>query len=148
MSKYRGALPQLRGGLFLTDGGIETTLVFIEGQELPYFAAFDLLKTTEGEAILRRYFRTYAELSSRFRAGLVLETATWRANADWGGKLGYGAEALSAANKRAVGLIEEVRSELETPDRPIVISGCIGPRGDGYVPDRAMSAREAEDYHR
>ena len=37
--KYRGRLPQLDGGLFLTDGGLETTLIFHEGFELPMFAA-------------------------------------------------------------------------------------------------------------
>ena len=46
--KYRTALPQLNGELFLTDGGIETTLIFHQGFELPYFAAFDLLKNGEG----------------------------------------------------------------------------------------------------
>jgi homocysteine S-methyltransferase len=102
------------------------------------------LRTAEGEAVLRKYFRTYAELAGKFRAALVLETATWRANPDWAAKLGYSADALSDANRRAVALIEEVRSEFEAP---IVISGCVGPRGDGYIPDTAMSAKEAEDYH-
>jgi hypothetical protein len=40
MAHYRNALPQSAGGLFLTDGGIETTLIFHEGLELPDFAAF------------------------------------------------------------------------------------------------------------
>jgi homocysteine S-methyltransferase len=146
MPKYRNALPQLISSeFFMTDGGIETTLIFLEGQELPYFAAFHLLSTAEGEAALRKYFRTYAELAAKFRAGLVLETATWRASPDWATKLGYSADALAEANKRAVGLIEEIRSQFEAP---IVISGCVGPRGDGYVPDMGMSAKEAEDYHR
>lgn len=83
MGKYRNSLPQLDGGFFMTDGGIETTLIFLEGQELPYFAAFGLLRTAEGQAVLRKYFRTYAKLAAKFRAGLVPETATWRANADW-----------------------------------------------------------------
>ena len=128
MSKYRYSLPQLDGGFFMPDGGIETTLIFLEAQELPYFAAFHLLRTPEGQAVLRKYFRTYAELAAKFRAGLVLETATWRANADWAGKLGYSGDALADANRRAVALVEEVRSEFETPQTPIVISGCAGPR--------------------
>jgi homocysteine S-methyltransferase len=74
MAKYRNALPQLTGELFMTDGGIETTLIFLEGQERPYFAAFHLFKTPQGEAALRRYFVTYAELAKRFNTGLVLET--------------------------------------------------------------------------
>ncbi len=148
MTRYRKALPQLGGDLFLTDGGIETTLIFLEGLELPDFAAFHLLQTADGEVALRKYFRTYATLAKRFGTGLILETATWRANADWGTKLGYTADALAAANRKAVSLLEEIRREFEPPRTPVVISGCLGPRGDGYVPHRAMSASDAESYHR
>ena len=148
MAKYRSALPQLGGDFFMTDGGLETTLIFLEGQDLPEFAAFLLLETPEGEGVLRKYFLTYAELAKRFNTGLVLETATWRANPDWGEKLGYTKDSLTEANTKAVHLIEEIRSDYETPETPIVISGCVGPRGDGYVVDYAMSDKEAEDYHR
>lgn len=148
MAQYRNALPQLAGTFFLTDGGIETTLIFHEGLVLPDFAAFHLFKTPQGEAALRKYFRTYAELARRFGTGLILESATWRASADWGKKLGYTPKELADANRRAIHLLEELRSEYETERTPIVISGCIGPRGDGYVPDCAMSAQEAEAYHR
>jgi len=148
MAKYRSFLPQLAGDFFMTDGGIETTLIFLEGQNLPHFAAFHLFKTPEGESVLRKYFLTYAELAKRFNTGLVLETATWRANPDWGEKLDYSKDTLAEANRKAVRLIEEIRSEYETPKTPIVISGCVGPRGDGYLADRAMSDKQAEDYHR
>jgi S-methylmethionine-dependent homocysteine/selenocysteine methylase len=84
MARYRSALPQLDGGFFLTDGGIETTLIFHEGLELPDFAAFHVLKTEQGTAALRKYFRTYAAIAERHGAGLILESATWRASADWG----------------------------------------------------------------
>lgn len=84
MAKYRDALPQLGGGFFLTDGGIEATLIFPEGLELKDFAAFDLLGRPGGKEALRKYFRTYAEMATRFGAGLVLESATRRANADLG----------------------------------------------------------------
>ena len=147
MSKYRSALPQLGRDFFMTDGGIETTLIFLDGHDLPYFAAFHLLKTLEGEQVLRKYFRTYGELAKKLNVGLILETATWRANPDWGEKLGYGTEDLAEVNSRAVRLLQEIRSEYETDGMPIVISGCIGPRGDGYIPDTAMSAIEAEAYH-
>jgi len=148
MAKHRNALPQLAGDFVMTDGGIETTLIFLEGYDLPHFAAFHLLATPEGEAALRQYFVTYAELANRFKTGLVLETATWRANRDWAEKLGYSRDSLAEANVKAVRLIEEIRPGYETPETPIVISGCVGPRGDGYVADRAMSDEEAEDYHR
>ena len=147
MAKYRKTLPQRTGDFFMTDGGIETTLIFLDGQTLPHFAAFVLLKTPEGEDVLRKYFRTYAALAKQFNVGLILETPTWRANLDWGAKLGYGTEALVDVNRQSVRLLEQIRSEYDH-GKPIVISGCIGPRGDGYVPNTTMSTREAEDYHR
>jgi len=148
MARFRKALPQLGGELFLTDGGIETTLIFLEGLELPDFAAFHLLKRPEGEAALRKYFRTYAALAERFGTGLILESATWRASADWGARLGYTEGALADANQQAIRLLEGVRDESSTGSKPVVISGCVGPRGDGYVPAQAMSADEARAYHR
>ena len=148
MKKYRTMLPQLGRGLYLSDGGIETTLIFHEGLELPDFAAFHLLKTSEGEAALRRYFRSYAEIAKRFDTGLILESATWRSNPDWGARLGYTSDELAEVNRKAIHMLEEIRDKYETELTPVVISGCIGPRGDGYVPGNVMSAQEAEDYHR
>jgi S-methylmethionine-dependent homocysteine/selenocysteine methylase len=147
MTKYRNALPQLDGGLYLTDGGIETTLIFDEGLDLPDFAAFDLLKTPEGEATLQKYFRTYVEIAKRFGTGLILESATWRANPDWATRLGYSRRALAEINRKAIYMLEELRSEIENEQTKVVISGCIGPRGDGYVPQNTMTAQQAKFYH-
>ena len=147
MSKYRNRLPQLQDALFVTDGGLETTLIFHDGLDLPFFAAFDLLKTANGVATLHRYFETYVEIAHRHRVGVVLETPTWRANPDWAAKLGYDAARLADANRSGVGLLLEVRKRFETPTSPIVISGNIGPRGDGYRPESRMSVKEAADYH-
>jgi S-methylmethionine-dependent homocysteine/selenocysteine methylase len=147
MAGYRNALPQLGNRLFLTDGGIETTLIFLEGLELPDFAAFHLLRTPEGTEALRKYFRTYAQVARRCGTGLVLESATWRASADWAKRLGYSTDELAAANRRSIEVLEEIRRELESEKTPVVISGCVGPRGDGYVPGDAMTAGEAEAYH-
>src|SRR5688572_6828812 len=141
------ALPQLGGDFFLTDGGIETTLIFLERLELPHFAAFDLFKDAHGEAALRRYFQTYARLAERYNTGLVLESATWRASQAWGEKLGYGAKEMAAVNRRAIQLLERVKSEYGGDRSKVVISGCVGPRGDGYNPSAIMSAQEAQHYH-
>lgn len=147
MSQYRTHLPQLDDALFMTDGGIETTLIFHEGIELPCFAAFDLLKDEAGTARLEAYFRRYASLARSEGVGLVLEAPTWRASADWGRKLGYSDAALAEANRRAIGLLVRVRDAFETPGTPIVISGCLGPRGDGYRIDSRMTRDEARAYH-
>ncbi len=147
MTRHRNSLPQLDGRLFLTDGGIETTLIFREGLDLPLFAAFDLLKSEAGEAALRRYFEGYAALARRLGAGVILESPTWRANADWGARLGYSRETLAEANRKAIRLLEDIRNGIEDGKTPAVISGCVGPRGDGYVPGRTMTDAEAESYH-
>ncbi len=147
MSKYRHRLPQLRNSLFLTDGGLETTLVFHERVELPHFAAFDLLRTEDGIARLRRYFETYTRIALERNVGIVLEAPTWRANPDWAVKLGYDTATLADANRTAIGLLLEVRAALETAGTPVVISGNLGPRGDGYRADSRMSVAEAANYH-
>ena len=147
MSKYRHALPQLQEELLLTDGGIETTLIFHEGATLPYFASFVLLEDESGTALLRRYFERYAELARAEGLGLVLETPTWRANPDWAAKLGYDTPALAEANRRSVDLLLGIRRSFESGRTKIVISGNLGPRGDGYNPGRRMSAAEAQAYH-
>ncbi|HUS05669.1 MAG TPA: homocysteine S-methyltransferase family protein [Bryobacteraceae bacterium] len=147
MPQYRSGLPQLGGQPFLTDGGIETTLIFQEGIELPDFAAFGLLKQESGATALRKYFRAYAAIASRFNTGLILEAATWRASADWGDRAGYSSVALAEANRAAIALIDEIRKEM-AHGQPVVLSGCVGPRGDGYVPSDAMTADDAAAYHR
>lgn len=147
MARYRHELPQLSNFLFLTDGGIETTLVFREGLDLPHFAAFDLLKFESGYQTIKRYFETYVELARRHRTGFILESATWRANRDWGVRLGYSKETLADANHKAIAMLEDIRDRYETESSPMVISGCIGPRGDGYVAGNTMSEAEAEVYH-
>jgi S-methylmethionine-dependent homocysteine/selenocysteine methylase len=147
MAKYRHQLPQLSGDVFLTDGGIETTLIFHEGFELPYFAAFDLLNSRQGSETLRQYFRTYAAIAREQNLGFVLESVTWRASPDWAAKLGYSDQDLINANLKAIELLEDIRTEFETPTSQMVISGCIGPRGDGYNPTEMMTADAAQRYH-
>ena len=143
---YREHLPQLDGDLFVTDGGIETTLIFHQGLDLPAFAAFDLLKDDAGTEELRRYFTPYAELARDRGVGLVLESPTWRANPDWAQEIGYSLEELDAFNRKAIALMDELRDESGS-GRPIVISGCIGPQSDGYSPQTMLSADEAQTYH-
>ncbi|MDX9862427.1 MAG: homocysteine S-methyltransferase family protein [Rhodospirillales bacterium] len=147
MAKYRTDLPQASGRVFLSDGGLETTLIFHDGFELPCFEAFTLLDSDEGMAALRAYYRRYALMARTRGMGFLLETPTWRANPDWGAKVGYSAVALADVNWRAVDLMLEIRSEFETKASPMVISGAIGPRGDGYDPGTLMSPDEAEAYH-
>jgi homocysteine S-methyltransferase len=146
LRQMRTRLPQLDGELFLTDGGIETTLIFHQGLDLPLFAAFVLLRDDAGTEAVRRYYEPYLELARERGLGFVLESPTWRASPRWAKELGYTAEELDQVNRRAIALMEELRDGADG-DTPIVISGCIGPQDDGYNPETMLSAAEAQDYH-
>jgi S-methylmethionine-dependent homocysteine/selenocysteine methylase len=144
---YREHLPQLDGDPFLTDGGIETVLIFHEGLDLPAFAAFDLLKDDAGTERLRSYYAPYVELARERGLGFVLESPTWRASPRWASELGYDLEQLDGFNRKAIALLEEIRDDQEEGGPPIVISGAIGPHDDGYSPGELLSAGAAQDYH-
>ena len=144
----RRRLPQLIGDrFFVTDGGLETDLIFHGGIDMPHFAAFPLLENAEHRARMRQYYDDYLAIARNLDAGLVIETPTWRANPDWAEKLGYSPEALDAANRAAVDFAEEVRTAAAADGVPAVVSGCIGPRGEGYDPGEVMTPEEAERYH-
>ena len=147
MGIYSEALPQLNGKIFITDAGLETELCFLKNVELPEFASYTLLREEAGYTLLFDYYTSFARLGSQYGNGLVLETPTWRANADWGRKIGDSAASLAQLNRKAVALLQQVRDEYATADSPIVISGNIGPRGDGYVAAQRMTADAARQYH-
>jgi len=147
MARFRHDLPQLAGGVFLTDSGLETDLIFHHGYDLPFFAAFVLLEDKEGTDVLRRYYREHAAVAGAGGAGFVLEAPTWRASPDWGDRMGYPPERLAAVNRRGVDLLVGIRAELPDGTGPVVVSGCVGPRGDGYRPAELMTAEAAEAYH-
>ncbi|WP_373875910.1 homocysteine S-methyltransferase family protein [Methylobacterium soli] len=132
----------------MTEGGLGTTLLSHENIDLPDFAHFPLLLTEEGRATLARFFEPYLELAERYRVGMILDTPTWRANVDWGAKLGYEADALAEVNRMAVGFLDELRHRHARPGLPLVVNGVIGPRGDGYTAESAMTAEQAPAYHR
>ncbi|TGD71785.1 homocysteine S-methyltransferase [Mangrovimicrobium sediminis] len=139
-------LAQLAAAPMLTDGGLETDLVFNHAVDLPNFASFDLLSTDWGREKLKTYYRSYLELARTHGCGFVLETPTWRASRDWGEKMGYDVQALAAVNADAVAMMQALREEFADV-APVLVSGNIGPRGDGYVVADKMSAEQARDYH-
>src|SRR5947209_7184032 len=112
MTRVNGAagLPQLHDRLFLTDSGLETTLIFRDHLDLPAFAAFVLLETDVGRERLRRYFERHAAIAHAHAAGFIAESPTWRANADWGRTLGYDEERLAAINRTAISELADMRA--------------------------------------
>lgn len=139
-------LPQL-DLLFLTDGGLETDMIFNRGIELPGFSAVMLLRDEKGRQALLDYFRPYLELARRSGTGFILESATWRASPGWAEELGVSLDKLERLNADAIALLLELRGQYGSAALPVVVSGCHGPRGDGYDPGRIMSRDEAHDYH-
>jgi S-methylmethionine-dependent homocysteine/selenocysteine methylase len=148
MSQYRSRLPLLEDRSFMTDGGLETSLIFHEGVDVPYFASYDLLKTEAGRALIERHYERFTTLAHEHGVGIVLATPTWRASRDWGRKLGYSDSMLADANRHAVDQLIQFRLKWETPATLIVIVGAIGPRADGYKAEVRMSVKEAQAYHR
>lgn len=140
------SLPQLQR-LFLTDAGLETDILFNRGIDLPHFASITLLQTGDGRLALEDYYRGFLELARRMGTGLVLESATWRSSPDWAEPLGMTLAELDALNADAISMLIALREEYQSDANPIIVSGCIGPRGDGYDPGRIMSVDEAQVYH-
>jgi len=126
MPEYRDQLPPLSTATFIDDGGLETTLIFKNGIDLREFAAFDLLRHEAGYQSLLKYFQTYLDIAIANQIGFILESPTWRANPDWGQKLGYSAQELCDINRQAIALLQHLRNTHETEQTPMVISGCIG----------------------
>lgn len=133
--------------MFLTDAGLETDILFNRGIDLPYFSSITLLRSEEGRCALEDYFRGFIDLARRAGTGFILESATWRASPDWAQPLGLAPSELDALNQAAVAMLIALRQENRSETSPIIVSGCIGPRGDGYDPGRIMSVEEAATYH-
>lgn len=132
---------------FLTDAGLETDILFNRGIDLPHFASITLLGTQEGRQALDDYSSGFVDLARRMGSGLILESATWRASPDWAEPLGLSQAELDALNHEAITLLIRLRERNASAATPMVVSGCIGPRGDGYDPGRIMKLEEAEAYH-
>jgi len=147
MTKYRQQLPQLGSRMFLTDGGMETTLIFLQGIELPEFSAITLMDSPEGLQTAKNYFQTYLQMAQDFGTGFILESVTWRGSSDWAAPLGYSSKQLEQLNRKAIRMLHDLLTQYEASETPIVISGCVGPRGDAYDASDALTANVAQHYH-
>lgn len=139
-------LTKIGDQLFLTDGGLETVMVFHEGLELPQFASFTLLDNKDGRAALTRYYDAFLDEAAAQKAGFVLDTATWRASAGWGQVMGLDANGIDGINRDAVAFAQAIRAK-RPKDQQVLINGVIGPHGDAYAPDQVLSPQAAQNYH-
>ena len=147
MARYRNALPQLVGDLFLTDAGLETDLIFNHGIEIPEFAAHTLLPDNSGREALGNYYRGFLSLADEMGCGYIMDSQTWKAHSHWAQDLGATADDLEEANRDSISFISALRNEYSSNKGPIVLNAIIGPRGDAYAPEEAVAAKEAEEYH-
>jgi homocysteine S-methyltransferase len=132
---------------WVTDGGLETDLIFHADVELPEFAAYPLLWSDRGRDLLRDYYEGYARIAATAGAGLRLETPTWRANPDWGARHGHDRGTLTDVNREAVTMLHALADDWRDRISEIQVIGMIGPRGDGYAGWPSVDADEAADYH-
>jgi S-methylmethionine-dependent homocysteine/selenocysteine methylase len=147
MPRYRNALPQLSGDIYLADAGVETDLIFNHGIEIREFAAHTLLPIPQGRTALSRYFEGFLSLAKQQNTGFILDTVTWKAHRHWAEKLGATDDELKAANEDCVRFIAELRARFSGNGKPIVLNAVIGPRGDAYKPEATISMDSAEQYY-
>lgn len=131
----------------MSDGGLETTLIFHEKVELPLLAAFPLVHDEFGRKKLLEYFRRYGDLAAKYQLGYILESPTWRAHPDWTSQFSSEPGYMDRVNRLSIELMEQIRDEYRDKVPAILISGNLGPRGDGYIPSKVMSPKEAQEYH-
>jgi homocysteine S-methyltransferase len=145
MSTHRTAWPS-HDTAVVTDAGLETWLLFHRHVDLPAFAAYPLAVTADGRAHLDAYYDEYAAIARSVGAAVVLETPTWRANPGWAATLGHDHDELATMITACVEIVARVRDRW-VESQPFIVSGTVGPRGDGYRIDQAMEAEAATDYH-
>ncbi len=128
---------------FLSDGGLETFMIFDRGYDLPCFSAAVLLDSERGRTDLKAYFERFIGIAKNAGRGFVMDAPTWRAGAAWAGPLGQPLKEVIETNQRAVDFVADLRSQHETDDFPILINGLVGPAGDAYAPDTQLTPQDA-----
>ena len=132
---------------FLSDGGLETYMIFEKGFDLPFFSAAVLLDSAEGRAALTEYFERFIGIARDHGRGFLIDAPTWRAGSAWSGPMGQTLAEMMETNARAVEFVRAIRDRHETADLPILVNGLIGPAGDAYAPDTVLAAEEARLIH-
>lgn len=136
-----------RTSLVITDGGIETDIIFNRGVDLPYFSAFPLNDSVAGRDVIRAYYRDYLSVAKAAGRNFLFATDTWRASTDWADRLGYDRALLRQNNRTAVALCAELVEEFAAEGVASTIAGIVGPRRDAWHYDAEMTVDQAYDYH-
>ncbi|SLN34456.1 homocysteine methyltransferase [Roseovarius albus] len=135
------------GKLALSDGGLETSMIFHEGFDLPEFSSMPLLESDAGRAALNRYFDAYLAVAEKSGTGFMLDTASWRSGIYWAKFLDRTEDDMLAGCRVSVQFASSVRDRWADRVDPIVINGAVGPAGDGYTISHAYTADAARAVH-
>ena len=141
-------LPRRSDGLpWFTEGGTETELMFRHGFEFDHFCAFTLLDNPRAMEVTRDMYRRLLDEIAASGGCALLAGLDYRASADWGALVGYEGAALEDVQLRNIAFLREVSAPYRGQIPEIRIAGILGPRGDAYALNRAITADEAENYH-
>lgn len=138
---------QRDGTQYLTEGGIETEIMYKWGYSLPHFAMYPLLDNPNAVGAMRGMYRRYLDVAAQHGMAALMGGLDYRASPDWGAKLGYSPTGLADANLHSIAFLRELAREYATAISSILIQGFVGPRGDAYHLNRAISVEEADEYH-
>jgi homocysteine S-methyltransferase len=137
-----GPAADLLGGdaLILTDGGIETSLMFESGLALPEPLESAALVGTDA---MRELYAGYIEAARACDLPVIIGTPTFRAGARQAEAAGADVREVNAAAVRH----HQALRAAAGPGAPVLVAGVLGPYGDAYTPSEAPDAAFAERYH-
>ncbi len=139
--------PRIDNLYYLTEGGVETEVMYKWGYELPEFAMFPLLDNPEAHKVITAMYRRYMDVAAEFGVGIIIGSHDYRASPDWASKLGYDTRQLEDFQHRTIAFLAEIRAEYADRVQHAYIVGEIGPRGDAYGTGGEITEDEAESYH-
>jgi S-methylmethionine-dependent homocysteine/selenocysteine methylase len=155
ITKRQWVTQSLAGRTFLTFGGNETYLLYLQKYPLREFCAFAVVEDDAAwEKVETGLLRPIAEAAAARGMGLLTDCLVWRASSDYVARLGYSERGVAAINQQAVArirsFIERWRSTAPAArECPVIVAADVGPRGDGYAVAKGgpVSVSAAYDYH-
>ena len=153
--KYRDNIPNILASpssFFLTEGGTETTILYLTSFPLREFCAFELLLTEDPKFknLLYDEYAKFCQNAVKSKLDILIDLVTWRLSRDWLVKLGYKdiPGTMKQVVKKGMELVAKLRNDFEKEGIKIVCGGEMGPRYDGYTVENRMSIDESWRYHR
>lgn len=110
----------------------------------PSLAHAALLYEAPAARVLAAMHGEYLAVARRHALPAVLQTDTWRASR---GRVAASAWAGRPVNEDNVRFLRDVIRAAGEPRAPVLLAGLLGPRGDAYRAEEALSRRAAADYH-